>query len=47
MREINAATVGEPSIRSAFDMVLYDILGQAACVAIKINSNQGWTGSKF
>jgi len=30
MQEINAATVGEPSLRSAFDMALYDILGQAA-----------------
>jgi L-alanine-DL-glutamate epimerase-like enolase superfamily enzyme len=30
MREINAETVGEPSLRSAFDMALYDILGQAA-----------------
>ena len=30
MTEINAATVGEPSLRSAFDMALYDILGQAA-----------------
>jgi len=30
MSEINAATVGEPSLRSAFDTALYDILGQAA-----------------
>jgi L-alanine-DL-glutamate epimerase-like enolase superfamily enzyme len=30
MREINATTVGESSLRSAFDMALYDILGQAA-----------------
>jgi L-alanine-DL-glutamate epimerase-like enolase superfamily enzyme len=30
LREINAATVGESSIRSAFDMALYDILAQAA-----------------
>ena len=30
MREINAETVGESSLRSAFDMALYDILGQAA-----------------
>jgi len=30
MQEINAETIGEPSLRSAFDMALYDILGQAA-----------------
>jgi len=30
MQEINAATVGESSLRSAFDMALYDILSQAA-----------------
>ena len=30
MREINAFTVGEPSIRSAFDMALYDIAAKAA-----------------
>jgi L-Ala-D/L-Glu epimerase len=30
MREINSFTVGEPSIRSAFDMALYDLLGKAA-----------------
>jgi L-Ala-D/L-Glu epimerase len=30
MKEINGFIVGEPSIRSAFDMALYDILGQAA-----------------
>lgn len=30
LREINAITVGESSIRSAFDMALYDILAQAA-----------------
>lgn len=30
MREINAFTVGEPSIRSAFDMAFYDIAAKAA-----------------
>jgi L-alanine-DL-glutamate epimerase-like enolase superfamily enzyme len=30
MREINGFTVGEPSIRSAFDMALYDILAKHA-----------------
>ena len=30
MREINTITIGEPSLRSAFDMSLNDILGQAA-----------------
>ncbi len=30
MGEINASTVGEPSIRSAFDMALYDIAAKAA-----------------
>ena len=30
MREINGFTVGEPSIRSAFDMALYDIAAKAA-----------------
>jgi L-Ala-D/L-Glu epimerase len=30
MREINGFIVGEPSIRSAFDMALYDLLGKAA-----------------
>ena len=30
MAEINRFTVGEPSIRSAFDMALYDIAAQAA-----------------
>ncbi len=30
MAEINGVTVGEPSLRAAFDMALYDILGQAA-----------------
>jgi len=30
MREINSVTVGEPSIRSAFDMALYDIAAKAA-----------------
>jgi L-Ala-D/L-Glu epimerase len=30
MREINRFTVAEPSIRSAFDMALYDILAKAA-----------------
>lgn len=30
LRELNAATVGESSLRSAFDMALYDILAQAA-----------------
>lgn len=30
MREINAHTIGEPSLRSAFDMALYDLLGKAA-----------------
>ena len=30
LREINAVTVGDPSIRSAFDMALYDIAAQAA-----------------
>ena len=30
MAEINAFTVSEPSIRSAFDMALYDLLGKAA-----------------
>lgn len=30
MREINAFTIGEPSIRSAFDMALYDIAAKAA-----------------
>ena len=30
MTEINAATVGESSLRSAYDVALYDILGQAA-----------------
>ena len=30
MQDINSETVGEPSLRSAFDMALYDILGQAA-----------------
>jgi len=30
MAEINAATVGDSSLRSAYDMALYDILGQAA-----------------
>jgi len=30
MQEINSLTVGEPSIRSAFDMALYDIASKAA-----------------
>ena len=30
MKEINAVTVGEPSIRSAFDMALYDIAAKQA-----------------
>jgi len=30
MTEINGSTVGEPSIRSAFDMALYDIAAKAA-----------------
>ncbi|MHA1719925.1 MAG: mandelate racemase/muconate lactonizing enzyme family protein [Promethearchaeota archaeon] len=30
MKEINQFIAGEPSIRSAFDMALYDILGKAA-----------------
>lgn len=30
MHEINAFTIAEPSIRSAFDMALYDLLGKAA-----------------
>ena len=30
MAEINGSTVGEPSIRSAFDMALYDIAAKAA-----------------
>ena len=30
MREINAFTVAEPSIRSAFDIALYDLLAKAA-----------------
>ena len=30
MREINSVTVGDPSIRSAFDMALYDIAAKAA-----------------
>ena len=30
MDEIGAITIGEPSLRSAFDMALYDILGQVA-----------------
>ena len=30
MGEINGATVGDPSIRSAFDMALYDIAAKAA-----------------
>ncbi|MEE4217214.1 MAG: dipeptide epimerase [Xanthomonadales bacterium] len=30
LREINAATVGESSLRSAFDMALYDIVAQTA-----------------
>jgi len=30
MKEINRFIAGEPSIRSAFDMALYDILGKAA-----------------
>jgi len=30
MAEINAATIGDSSLRSAYDMALYDILGQAA-----------------
>ena len=30
MAEINAATIGDSSLRSAFDMAFYDILGQAA-----------------
>lgn len=30
MRQINAFTVGEPSIRSAFDMALFDIAAKAA-----------------
>jgi len=30
MREIQAASTGDSSLRSAFDMALYDILGQAA-----------------
>ena len=30
LSEINAATVGEPSLRSAFDMALHDILAQTA-----------------
>ena len=30
MQEINSITVGEPSIRSAYDMALYDLLGQQA-----------------
>jgi len=30
MAEINAATIGDSSLRSAYDMAFYDILGQAA-----------------
>lgn len=30
MQEINSVTVGEPSVRSAFDMALYDIAAKAA-----------------
>jgi L-alanine-DL-glutamate epimerase-like enolase superfamily enzyme len=30
MAEINAASIGDSSLRSAYDMALYDILGQAA-----------------
>ena len=30
MQEINSVTVGEPSLRSAFDMALYDIAAKAA-----------------
>jgi len=30
MAEINAATIGDSSLRSAFDMAFFDILGQAA-----------------
>jgi len=30
MREINSVTVGDPSVRSAFDMALYDIAAKAA-----------------
>lgn len=34
MQEINDFIIGEPSIRSAFDMALYDILGKAACLPL-------------